>query len=183
MKPIALALVAALLLPACQPATPSAAPAGAVAASEFKKYDGSADGFTLEHPPTWTVKPKGSDGNLVDYLVRLSGTYDNKTVFLLSVNRVRQDVTELPDMNIGCEAGIAALNAGGYTPQNQEIITLGNVKACEVWGTNALASRKMHSYVTSNLFLIQAVYSIGNEHEARIKAELARVIQSFKAVK
>lgn len=175
MKSITLALAATLLLSACQAIVPAAPQASSV---EYRLYDGSADGFTLEYPSTWTLKSKGADGNLV----HLSGTYDGKTSFLITVNRVRQDVAELPDLNIGCEAGVETLKAAGYTPQNQGIITMGNVKACEVWGTNPSSSRKMHNYMTATLFLVQAIYSINTEYDARIQAELARVIQSFKRV-
>jgi hypothetical protein len=188
VKPIVLAIALTAVLAACQatPTTPAAAPtpdtlAAAPAASgqaAYALYDGRADGFTLEHPTGWTVKPKA--GNLDLNLVSVGAEYARGIHLIVSVMRVQAESTIDPAKL--CDGAVAVLK-DMHTPMNQETLTIGERQACEAWGTHRLLKKNHHVYVTDNLFVILATYDTANaELVPRIQADLKRVVQSFKLV-
>ncbi len=181
MKPIVLAIALTAMLAACQstPTAPAAAPTPA--ASEQPSYvlhDGSADGFTLEYPAGWTVRPKA--GNLDLSLVTLGADYASGVRLIVSVTHLRAPST--PDPTKLCDGAVAVLK-DTHTPMNQEAFTLGGRQGCEAWGTHRLLRKNKHVYVTDNLFVILATYDTANaELVPRMQADLKRIVQSFKVV-
>jgi hypothetical protein len=176
---VALTLLLPSFLWACQFDPLALTGASAQTGAQLKTHDGSADGFTLDYPEGWNVTPKGSDGNLVNYLVQLTATYE--PTLILSV----QETPKIPNLDSegSCNVMLTVMEQQRYTPKNREFMAFAGAPGCELRGTSSSGVVQVQNYLSGAGFTILTAYSATTSHDQRIKDDLRFIARSFRSLR